>query len=202
MPKTNYWEFGLVVFGIWHYNETMKKFWFQMIGLVVLILAATFLAFNQKYLTPLTKLFIQQPENTGQDNLGQVSIIKILSPDGVTKAQLKIELADNKEKRNQGLGNRASLATDSGMLFIHDETSVLTYWMKGMEFPIDFIWIKDDMVVDIIPNAAPPVPGQKDETLVRYAPTVPVNKVLETNAGFASENNIQKGDKIIVEASN
>ena len=70
--------------------------------------------------------------------------------------------------------------------------------MKGMEFPIDIMWIAGDTIADIIPNIPPPIPGQGDDTLERYSSTVEVDKVLETNAGFVIQNNIQKGDKIVV----
>jgi len=40
-----------------------KKFWFQLFGLVAVILLATFLAFNRKYLIPLTS---QLMKPTGQ----------------------------------------------------------------------------------------------------------------------------------------
>ncbi len=61
------------------------------------------------------------------------------------------------------------------------------------------MWVKDDTIADIIPNIPIPVEGQSDNTLERYSSTVDVNKVLETNAGFVNQYNIQKGDKIIVE---
>ena len=71
--------------------------------------------------------------------------------------------------------------------------------MKGMEFSIDFIWILNDQIVDIIPNVPPPIKEQNDDTLERYEPTVAIDKVLETNAGFVNSHNIQKGDKIVTE---
>lgn len=180
----------------------MKKFWFQMIGLIVLIMAATFLTFNQKYLIPITKSLIQKPTSINTSTQAKKSILKIVSEDGSEKARLNIELADDKEKRTKGLGYRDSLATDSGMLFLHEQESRFSYWMKGMRFPIDFIWIKDDTVVDTTTNAYPPVEGQSDDTLVRYSPSVAVNKVLETNLGYVAQNNIQTGDKIILQNSN
>lgn len=180
----------------------MKKFWFQLIGLFIVISVASFLAFNPNYLAKFTGALRQSPNPVGRVQNGQAkNIVKILGADGNVKAQLNLELADTPEKRSKGLGYRDSLATDSGMLFFHDKPQKYTYWMKGMRFPIDFIWIKDDTIADIIPNVLPPVEGQTDETLERYAPTTEVNKVLETNAGFVNANNIQKGDKIKIEST-
>lgn len=174
-----------------------KKFWFQLIGLAFVILAATFFAFNKKLLIPLTSQFIKPSGQAVQDQ--DKPTLKIQDSSGNLKAQINLELADTSEKRSKGLGYRDFLATGSGMLFIHDKTQKYTYWMKGMRFPIDIMWILDDKIVDILPDIPPPVQGQKDETLERFAPVTEVNKVLETNAGFVAANNIQKGDKIIVE---
>lgn len=176
-----------------------KKFWFQLIGLATVILLATFLAFNAKYLIPFTNQFIR-PTGQEVDTL-EKQTLKIQDKAGNLKAQINLELADTAEKRTKGLGFRDFLATGSGMLFIHDKTQKYTYWMKGMRFPIDIMWVLDDEIVDIISNIPPPIEGQSDETLERFAPTTEVNKVLETNAGFVAENNIQKGDIIIVEGN-
>lgn len=166
-----------------------------MIGLAIVILLATFLAFNAKLLIPLTKQFMKP---TGQVVETTKQTLKIQDSAGNLKAQINLELADTTEKRTKGLGYRDFLASGSGMLFIHDKTQKYTYWMKGMRFPIDIIWVLDDEIVDIIPSVPPPVQGQTDDTLERFAPVTEVNKVLETNAGFVASNNIQKGDKIIL----
>ena len=176
----------------------MKKFWFQVIGLCLIIGAGAFLTFNRKYIEPITqslKPTVQQNQLTASEEKDRLEIV---GPDGAVKAEITIEIADTKEKRNKGLGFRQSLATNSGMLFIHDQPQKYTYWMKGMEFPIDIMWVKGDTIMDIIPNVPPPIPGQTEDTLERYASTVEVDRVLETNAGFVNEKKIEKGDKIII----
>lgn len=180
----------------------MKTFWFQIIGLVTLICVAAFLVFNQVYLKALVSPFLKNSITSASSRPQVVTAskkLKIVSPEGNEKVQIDIEFADTKEKRNKGLGYRESLATTSGMLFLHDNSQKYTYWMKGMQFPIDIMWIKDDTIADIIPNVPIPVEGQTDDTLARYSSKVDVNKVLETNSGFVKENNIQVGDKILVQ---
>lgn len=175
-----------------------KKFWFQLAGLSIVILGATFLAFNYQYLQPLTSQLANS--NKPKPTIGILTKnLKIVDKNGSVKTQLKVEIADTNEERNKGLGFRQSLATDSGMLFIHDTQKKYTYWMKGMQFPIDIMWVLNDEIVDIIPNIPPPIEGQNDDTLERYLSTVDVNRVLETNANFVKSNNIQNGDKIILE---
>ena len=41
----------------------------------------------------------------------------------------------------RGLGYRDSLAWSHGMLFTYDEPGFRSFWMKGMRFDIDIVWI-------------------------------------------------------------
>lgn len=110
--------------------------------------------------------------------------------------KIKVEIADTQGKRSKGLGGRESLASDSGMLFIFPKEDKYPFWMKGLNFPLDFVWIKGDKVVDILQNIPPPAEGTKDESLPIYLPKEEVDKVLEVNAGTSERLNIKVGDKI------
>ena len=68
--------------------------------------------------------------------------------------------------------------------------------MKGMNFPLDFIFIRDGKVVDIIPNVQPPLPNQPDSNLPVYEPTVSINMMLEVSAGFVAAHSIKLGDQV------
>ncbi|MBI2086116.1 DUF192 domain-containing protein [Candidatus Daviesbacteria bacterium] len=161
----------------------MKKFLFQAIGLLVLIGVAFFL-FSSNF----------QPTNL--PFVPQTPVSRMLLING---ARLTIEVADTQAKRNAGLGGRQSLATDAGMLFVFDDVDKHPFWMKGLTFPLDFVWIKGDKVVDISPNAAPPAPGQQDAYLSIYQSKEDVDKVLEVNAGTVQRLNIKAGDTIKIE---
>ena len=71
--------------------------------------------------------------------------------------------------------------------------------MKGLKFPLDFIWIRDDSVVDIIQNAQIPDEGASDESLPIYLPREPIDKVLEVNTGVVDILKIKVGDTIKLE---
>lgn len=107
---------------------------------------------------------------------------------------IKVEIADTKEKRNKGLGGREALATDSGMLFIFDKPAKYSFWMKGMKFGLDLIFIRENEVVDIIQNVLPPQIGEKDENLHIYMSKTEVDKVLEVPSGTAKNLGFQEGD--------
>lgn len=106
--------------------------------------------------------------------------------------KVKVEIADEPLEMAKGLSNRKSLDEDHGMLFVFAEPGQPAFWMKDMEFPIDIIWIKNDVVIDIAPN----LPVVAAEFLSTYSPKEPANYVLEVNAGFAKENGIKVGDKV------
>src|SRR3989344_4327657 len=80
---------------------------------------------------------------------------------------LNIEVADSKEERATGLSGREKLATDSGMIFIYENAERYSFWMKGVKFPLDFIWIMNDKIVDITEFVQPPALNQTDELLPR-----------------------------------
>jgi uncharacterized membrane protein (UPF0127 family) len=72
------------------------------------------------------------------------------------------------------------------MLFDLHETSVPTFWMKGMRFALDLVWIGDDERVVAVTANVPPQPGASDTQLRRYSPVAPVRYVLELNSGAAA----------------
>ncbi len=174
-----------------------KKFWLQILGLMILIFGAFALTFNPAVLSqfglpnisfkvapgvPQKRVAIVDPGSTGEATL--------------PKAIFNVEVAGTQETRKVGLGGRESLASDSGMLFIFDSSAKRSFWMKGMKIPIDIIWIKGNEIVDILQNVPPPLRGQKDSELTLYAPLTEVDKVLEINGGYAAKYGIKVGDKI------
>ena len=98
----------------------------------------------------------------------------------------RVELAITSEERIQGLSGHPPLAPDAGMLFVFEKAQRHSFWMRGMLFPLDMIWIDAECtVVHITRNAPPPAPEQALADLPRYGPPVPILYVLEINAGEA-----------------
>ena len=109
---------------------------------------------------------------------------------------ITVEVADTPALRAQGLSARASLEANSGMLFLFDFQAKPSFWMKDMKFALDFLWLRNASVVDIIENVPPPATGTPDSGLTLYTPAEIVDSVLEVNAGYVAQHQIQKGDKI------
>lgn len=169
-----------------------KKFFFQILGLVVVILSATALTFNPDLIPNLGS-----GKNFAQPSIAPSSVLQIIDPaTQQVKAQVVIEVADTKDKRSLGLGGRSSLGQENGMLFIMEQKSKPTFWMKGMLIPLDFVWIDGNTVVDILQGVQPPVSGQADSSLQLYSPTASVDRVLEVNSGYVAARGIKIGDLI------
>lgn len=117
-------------------------------------------------------------------------------PDRVVRvgtATVSVEVADDEASRRRGLSGREALPEDGGMLFVLPDRSP-AFWMKGMRFPIDIVWIDSDRVVDVSANLPPPA-GSGDR-LPTYSPDRPADLALEVNAGWAARNGIRKGDRV------
>lgn len=160
----------------------MKKFAVQTILLLLLITGVL--------------IFFNPTGSSGKLDLPFLPQQTTTSSLQINGAILKVEIADIDSKRNKGLSGRDSIATDSGMLFVYAKPGKNVFWMKGMKFPLDFVWIKDDKVVDVLSNVPHPTPNQKDESLPFYTSKEEFNKVLEINAGTIGRLNIKVGDTI------
>jgi len=111
---------------------------------------------------------------------------------------IRIEISDTPEERVMGLSYREKLENDSGMLFIFNEQSERSFWMKNMNFPIDIIWMQGDRVVRIDKN----LPPEGDSPQNHYSSIVPVDHVLEVAAGVTEKNNLKVGDTVKYDLKN
>lgn len=120
--------------------------------------------------------------------------IEILDAEAqMVKFRGEAEVSDTALKRAKGLSCRKSLEENNGMLFIFEKPGKYSFWMAGMNFPLDIIWLSDDKVADISKNVQPPK-GFKLPAIV--SPSTEINKVLELSAGAAEKFNIKIGDEM------
>lgn len=101
----------------------------------------------------------------------------------VGEQAVNAEIADTTPLRSRGLGFRDSLAEGAGMLFVFESPAERTFWMKGMRFCLDILWIEAGRLVGAFENACPE-PGVSDQDIQRYRSGVPVQYVLEVPAGW------------------
>jgi len=139
-------------------------------------------------------------ENTGNTNKvksvevifkkeGQLTIFK--QKVDTLISTLDIEIAETEFETQTGLMYRKSMEKHQGMLFIFPDERLHAFYMKNTEIPLDLIFIKNDLTIaSFQENAKPfdesPLPSQ-----------VPIQYVLEVNAGLAQEWLLEVGDKIV-----
>ncbi len=108
------------------------------------------------------------------------------------------ETARTLEERAQGLSDRDDMAVNEGMLFFMESERIPGFHMRGMRFPLDFIWISSDLrVADLTENV--PHPAAPDEEPSRIQPQSPVLYVLEVNAGVVESSGMRIGDEVMFE---
>jgi uncharacterized membrane protein (UPF0127 family) len=112
----------------------------------------------------------------------------------IADVRLLADIADTPEKRSLGLGVRDSMAEGEGMLFLLETSSRQPFWMNGMKFPIDIIWINSDKEVVHIEHSLEPCPSPVD--CPNYAPDEEALYVLETVAGFSERHNVTDGTRV------
>ena len=107
------------------------------------------------------------------------------------------EIADTPELRSKGLGERDSLPDQTGMLFIFPGGQASSFWMKGMRFPLDFVWIGEDCtVVDLTENVQHSPPNAPSSELEIFESESPAAYTFEINAGEVSQFGVEIGDEV------
>jgi uncharacterized membrane protein (UPF0127 family) len=113
--------------------------------------------------------------------------------------RLAAEVADNAQERRAGLSGRQRLGRDEGMLFVFDSPVTPAFWMKGMRFRIDILWLDGRRVVDVTRNVTPASWDADDAELRLYRPRAPVTHVLELRAGWAKRHGVRRGTSVAID---
>lgn len=120
--------------------------------------------------------------------LAEDTVVTLTTSSGTTLT-IKVEIADTAAERSRGLMNRQSLPDGEGMLFVFEEETLSSFWMKDTLLSLDILFVKEGRIVDIIENAVP-----NSETLL--TPNTSYLRALEVPGGYSSRNGIQVGDLI------
>lgn len=113
------------------------------------------------------------------------------SKEGKFISSIDIELADNEERRAQGLMYRTEMKENQGMLFVFPYEEMQSFWMKNTVLSLDMIFINSKLeIVTIHKNTQP-------YATTSYPSTKPSQYVLETLAGYTDKHNIKVGDKVV-----
>ncbi len=109
------------------------------------------------------------------------------------KHQVDAEVAWTHDQRTRGLMWRTSLTEGTGMLFIFNKDTWLSFWMKNTLIPLDMIFIKSDFtIVGVVERAEP-------KTLSARAPGEESMYVLEVPSGWSEKIGLKRGLKVKVD---
>jgi uncharacterized membrane protein (UPF0127 family) len=107
---------------------------------------------------------------------------------------ISLIVVDTPATRELGLGGRESLSENSAMFFIFDKPDIYPFWMKGMKFPIDIIWLDESYrIIYIESNLSP------DTYPKPFGPSEKSLFVLETAAHFTEKNNLKVGETLNID---
>lgn len=142
---------------------------------------------------------IFNPDSFSDNNQSEESFFEIREENEITdetivnleieNSILQVEIAISEEKKVAGLSNKEFLTADGGMLFVFSQKGSYVFEMRDMNFDLDFIFIKDDEIIDVKKSVS-----RNFEEGIRG--NGEYDKVLEVNAGWFEKNGIKTGSKI------
>ncbi len=104
--------------------------------------------------------------------------------------RVALEIVSDDASRARGLMYRNSLADGYGMLFVFDDESDRSFWMKNTLIPLDMIFIgRDGTIVGMKTNTTP-------LSLAPLSVGKPSKWVLEVAGGYTGRAGIATGDRI------
>ncbi|MEP0132350.1 MAG: DUF192 domain-containing protein [Eudoraea sp.] len=119
---------------------------------------------------------------------GELTIYKEQSDSVIVK--YNIEIAESDYETQTGLMYRESMELDQGMFFIFPDVLYHSFYMKNTKIPLDLIFIDEGLRIASYKENAQPM----DET--GLSSEVPVQYVLELNAGQRKQYSLEVGDRI------
>lgn len=106
---------------------------------------------------------------------------------------VNVEIVSGKKDTQRGLQGRKGLGHNRGMLFVFDHDDRYRFWMKGMKFPIDIIWLDRQERIVAIGENVPPCPADPCPV---YRPPANARYVLEVSAGFGRAHGLKPGSHV------
>ena len=107
--------------------------------------------------------------------------------------KMDIEIAETDYETQTGLMYRKGMEDNQGMLFVFPDEAMHSFYMKNTEFPLDLIFIKADSTIASFQENAQPF------NEMGLSSKVPVQFVLEVNAGNTEKWDLEIGDKVAIQ---
>ena len=102
-----------------------------------------------------------------------------------------LEIAASGAERKKGLGGRATIAANEGMLFVEPTPNIACFWMKDMNFSIDIIWLDDKKIIRNLEERVSPKTYPKS-----FCPKTKTKYVVELPSGSIDKHELLVGQKL------
>jgi uncharacterized protein len=113
-----------------------------------------------------------------------------------TLGTVEVRLAETYEQKYTGLSDTPVLRNGTGMLFVYDAVEERTYVMRGMDYPLDIVFVGADRRINAIREAPAPGPNQDGNEIQRSGEA---KWVLEVPRGWTATHNVTPGDRLTIE---
>ena len=107
-----------------------------------------------------------------------------------------LEVAADELSRQRGYMGRASVGPREGMIFVFDDESQHSFWMKDCKIALDMVWLDAGGHVVWIAANRQPCPATGDCPSI--VPPVAARYVVEFGAGIAGKEALKPGDQLVV----
>lgn len=171
------------------------RLWILAVALLLLAISFKFYHCSSQYCTPAQVESTTSPVATG--TVAARSAVVASQTMTIGSTTIAALIADTPALREQGLSGRDGLPDNAGMLFVFPEAGDYSFWMKGMNFDLDMIWIgSDNRVVGVSKN----VPASSYPKV--FFPPSAVEYVIEVPAGFSDTHDIRTGQYFSYKTAN
>lgn len=142
---------------------------------------------------PSSCVGVTLPDDVANSGPEGGTTVQVTAPNGTVFASVDVRIAATPSARRVGLSETSRLAFGEGMLFVHGSQATYTYWMKGMSFPLDIVFIDSEGEITTIHHA--PIPEQLEGNgqfsgRGQY--------VLEVPRGYTNTTGISVGDCVAI----
>lgn len=96
-----------------------------------------------------------------------------------------VECAVSAEKRARGLSGRDPLPDGQGMFFLFDTFAAQSMWMPDMRFPLDIVWLDEDLRIVHVTEGAQPCSSFDPARCPTYGSKFRAKYAIEMTAGQA-----------------
>lgn len=102
----------------------------------------------------------------------------------------KLYVADTQEKRVRGLSYTEKINSNEGMIFLFDKAQIHNFWMKDMNYDLDIIFLRKNVVTKIYNQV------NFQSYPEKFSSQTETDMVIELNSGEVEQNKLKIGDSV------